>query len=270
MPEVTVRGLRFHVQTVEPAEPGRAAPVVVFVHGLVLDNLASFFYTLAGPVARAGARSVLYDLRGHGRSERPPTGYTTTEAVADLFAIMRELCQDRPVYLVANSWGGVIALNAALARPELVAGLVLIEAYGAAGRPDEWNEELLNTLSKAALVLGYERIAEQLLAIGERQLGRQVAAVDALVNSTTLLADLAAAEPLRPAELAAVTCPVLAVYGESSDLLAAGRTLAAHLPDCRLHVLSGQAHTVLREATKELLEVLLTWLTEDTGVVVAK
>src|SRR5947208_17062692 len=139
MADVTARGLRFHVQTMPGAPDG---PVVVFIHGLVMDNLSSFYYTLAGPAATAGFRSVLYDLRGHGRSERPPSGYGAADAVADLFAVLDALGHRRPVHLVANSFGGVIALNAALARPERVGGLVMVEAYGPAGHEGEWTEDM--------------------------------------------------------------------------------------------------------------------------------
>jgi pimeloyl-ACP methyl ester carboxylesterase len=266
--EVTARGLRFHVQTLNSPEGlgmGSDPPVVVFIHGLVMDNLSSFYYTLAGPVAAVGAQSVLYDLRGHGRSERPPAGYGAGDAVADLFGILDALGHQRPVYLVANSFGGVIALNAALARPERVAGLVMVEAYGPAERGTGWTEDMLNTLSKSALVLEYERLAEQMFAIGWRQRGKQAVVCDALINGTTLLDDLAAVEPIRPVDLADVTCPVLAVYGEHSDILDAGLLLGEHVPGCVLHVLPGLGHTILREATAELLEVMLCWLAERAG-----
>jgi len=267
MPEVTARGVRFHVQTMDPGGetvPG-GEPVVVFVHGLVLDNLSSFYYTLAGPVAAAGARSVLYDMRGHGRSERTPAGYGAADVVDDLFAVLDELGHRRPVYLVANSWGGVVALNAVLARPSRVAGLVLIEAYGPSERPGEWAEDVLNTLGKSALLLEYERTADQLRAIGWRRAERLSATADALINETSLLDDLAAVEPVPPAALAAVTCPVLAVYGQHSDVADAGRLLARFVPGCTLQVITGHAHTVLREGTAELLEVLLPWLAHHAG-----
>jgi pimeloyl-ACP methyl ester carboxylesterase len=272
MAEVTARGLRFHVQTLNATQDERTAettatgpPVVVFIHGLVIDDLSSFYYTLAGPVAAAGAQVVLYYLRGHGRSERPKSGYGAADLVADLFALLDALGHRRPVHLVANSFGGVIALNAALARPDRIAGLVMIEAYGPAGRAGEWTESLLNTLSKSALVLEYERLGDQLFAIGWRQRGEQAAVCDALINGTTLLDDLAAVEPVRPAELADVSCPVLAVYGQHSDVIAAGRMLGEHVPDCTLHVLAGHRHTVLREGTRELLDALLPWLARLTG-----
>jgi pimeloyl-ACP methyl ester carboxylesterase len=260
MAEVRARGLGFHVQTL-----GDGEPVVVFVHGLVMDNLSSFYYTLAGPVAAAGALSVLYDLRGHGRSERPPSGYGAGDAVADLFGVLDALGHLRPVYLVANSFGGVIALNAALARPERIAGLVMIEAHGPAESYVTWSEDMLNTLSKSALVLEYERLADQLFAIGWRQRARQAVVCDALINGTTLLEDLAAVEPITPADLPHVRCPVLAVYGEHSDIATAGRLLAEHVPDCTLHVVSGMRHTILRDATGELVEVMLGWLAERAG-----
>jgi hypothetical protein len=84
MPEVTARGLRFHVQTLNAMQGESPAgttatdpPVVVFIHGLVIDNLSSFYFTLAGPVAAVGAQAAdrvlgehvpdcaLYMLPGH-------------------------------------------------------------------------------------------------------------------------------------------------------------------------------------------------------------
>lgn len=270
MPEVTVRGSAFHVQTLEPrGEPAPCSaappPTVVFVHGLVLDNLSSFYYTLAGPVAEAGARAVLYDLRGHGRSARTPTGYGVGDAVADLFALLDALGHRRPVHLVANSFGGVIALNAALARPDRVAGLVLIESYGPAERPVEWTEDLLNTLGKSALVLEYEDQAARLLEAGARRFGRQAAAADALVNGTSLIEDLAAVRPVPPDALARLECPVLGVYGEHSPLAGAGRLLLRSVPGCTLHTMAGHAHSVLTDGTAELLEVMLPWLSHHAG-----
>ncbi|MEV4259603.1 alpha/beta hydrolase [Spirillospora sp. NPDC049652] len=284
MPEITARGVRFHVQTFDPAgvppfdpageqpfDPARAGvpgpdrpppgdePVAVFVHGLVVDNLSSFYYRLAGPVAEAGTRAVLYDQRGHGRSERTPSGYGAADAVADLFGVLDGLGIGRPVHLVANSFGGVVALKAALARPDRVAGLVLIEAHGPAEHAG-WSEGLLNTLTLEALSLEYERLPEQFAAIGWRKRSRHAAVADRLTNGTTLLADVAAIEPVRPADLARLRCPVLAVYGEHSDVLAAGRLLRAHVPDCELHVLPGHAHTVLSDGAADLLALMLPWL----------
>src|SRR5436305_2133211 len=100
MADVVANGVRHHVQRL-----GHGDRLVVFVHGLVMDNLSSFYFTLANPVA-ASCEVMLYDLRGHGMSERPVRGYGVTDLVADLAALVG----DRRVTLVGNSFGGLVAL----------------------------------------------------------------------------------------------------------------------------------------------------------------
>ena len=65
-------------------------------------------------------------LRGHeDAGDRPPAGLTVEDRAADVLAACERAGE--PVVLVGHSFGGVVALAAALARPELVARLVLVE-----------------------------------------------------------------------------------------------------------------------------------------------
>ena len=58
MPEVEANGLRFHVQHLTGGEAtGEPRPQVVMLHGLVIDNLSSWYYTLANPLAVISPRS---------------------------------------------------------------------------------------------------------------------------------------------------------------------------------------------------------------------
>ena len=77
MPEVDVGGLRFHVQRL--GDPG--GETVVMLHGMLVDNLSSLYLTLAPVLVNAGMDVVLYDQRGHGRSERPTDGYTIDRVI---------------------------------------------------------------------------------------------------------------------------------------------------------------------------------------------
>ncbi|MFE2866474.1 alpha/beta fold hydrolase [Embleya sp. NPDC059259] len=277
MSEVHANGLRFHVQRLgPPADRPTLRTPVVFLHGLVLDNLSSFYYTLAAPIARAGSEVVLYDQRGHGRTERPRTGYDPDTAVADLAALLKACDVPTPVHLVGNSFGGLIALHAARTRPDLVASLVLIEgqcldlrtdAEPTGTEPTEaepyaggWVEEMANTLNLAALGLEAHPGPERLPTGPARKAARLRAGADALLNGTTLIEDVTLLRAPTEPELVDLACPVLAIYGELSELAPPAGRLSELLANCTLTVLPGVAHTVLREATAPVLGALLDWL----------
>jgi pimeloyl-ACP methyl ester carboxylesterase len=79
------------------------------------------------PKLREHYRITTYDLRGHGRTEAPPTGYTTKDMANDLLGIMDALEIER-AHLVGHSLGADLSLHLALLRPDRVQKLVLIEA----------------------------------------------------------------------------------------------------------------------------------------------
>ena len=266
MPAILANGVRFHVQRLA-AEAGGQAPTVVFVHGLVMDNLSSFYYTLAGPLVGAGAHAVLYDLRGHGLSERTPDGYSTRDGVADLCALLDALGVTDPAYLVGNSYGGLIAARMAVSAPRRVAGLVLIESACSGPGATAWIEDITNTLTATALSMEYNRLPQRLRAAGRRKAAKLAAQADALLNGTSLIEDLAAERPLDPAELALIGCPVLAVYGERSELAEGADLLRRRVPGCQVEIVPGLGHTVLRDATAPLRGMMLDWLPrkETTG-----
>lgn len=76
-------------------------------------------------------RTVAVDQRGHGASERRPKDVSRAAYVADVVAVIEQLGLHQPV-LVGQSLGGHTAMLTAAAHPDLIGGLVLIEA-GPAG-----------------------------------------------------------------------------------------------------------------------------------------
>ncbi len=254
MADVQARGLRFHVQRL-----GEGPLTVVFLHGLVMDNLSSWYFTVANAAGRH-AEAIAYDLRGHGRSERPPEGYAVAEMVADLEALLDALSLTHPVHLVGNSFGGLLALAFAVAHPGRVAGIVLVDAHlSDAG----WGSEMAATLR----LEGDERdqkIAESfqhwLGRHSTRKRNRRAENAKGLVYGTTLVADLEASPPLSDEDLRRIRCPVLAIYGETSDLRDAAERLQRVLPDCELRVLPGCSHSVIWEATDTVRAAVLSHL----------
>jgi pimeloyl-ACP methyl ester carboxylesterase len=105
-------------------EYGGTGPPVLLLHGLA--GHAEEWAETAGWLARR-SRVVALDSRGHGHSERDPPDVSQRAHVADLvFAVGR--LDLAPVALIGHSLGGVTALLAAAAHPELVSALVLADA----------------------------------------------------------------------------------------------------------------------------------------------
>jgi pimeloyl-ACP methyl ester carboxylesterase len=256
--ELLARGLSFHVQRL-----GSGKPAVVFLHGLVMDNLSSWYFSVANRVAK-NAEVFLYDLRGHGRSERPPKGYTVDDMVADLAALLSAADLHEPVYLVGNSFGGLLALQFALAWPDRAAGLVLVDSHLNDG---DWGAQMAHTLG----LTGEERnhmIAEHFQSwLGrhsQRKRTRLAQTAEALVYGTSLIDDLQNGRAIDEAALAQLQCPILALYGEQSDILDRGQWLAASVRDCRLEILPGCTHSVLWEATQTVASHITQWLEAQT------
>jgi pimeloyl-ACP methyl ester carboxylesterase len=254
MPQIEAGGVEFHYQRM-----GAGDRTVVFLHGFVWDNLSSWYFTVAPPVAKSSG-VLLYDLRGHGRSERPPTGYRIQDMLGDLDALLAKLEIDGPVHLVGNSYGGLLAIAWAASRPGRAASLALIDANLS---DESWAREMLEVIH----LEGRER--DRLITdtfrewAGRRsdiEQSRMAQTARALAYETSLVADLEASPVLTDDDLRRVDCPVLAIYGENSDLRHRGERLARVLPNCELRLIPGGSHVILWEATQELKRQIADWI----------
>ncbi|HEX2032025.1 MAG TPA: alpha/beta hydrolase [Actinomycetota bacterium] len=108
---------------VHVAEFGGQGPPFVLLHGLGGSHLN---WMRLGPLLGERGRVLAPDLAGFGRT--PPAGRrTTVGANARLVSRLLDSWAGGPAILVGNSMGGLIGLLAAAARPEQVAGLVLLD-----------------------------------------------------------------------------------------------------------------------------------------------
>lgn len=250
---MTVNGLRTNVQLV----PAGGTETVVFLHGMGTDSLASFYLTLAPPVAAAGIDVISYDLRGHGKTERPERGYTLGDFVADLDDLLRQLGVDRPVHLVGNSFGGTLAYSYAVACPERVRSIVCIESEPAT---EVWAEKMSAILAHTVRFLQVEESFDWIEAnfsAHHRRLARMAAE---RITSTKMAEEVPLGPLLTWEQVAAIGCPVLSILGshgyQADDLEA----LTSLLPNGELHVFEGQGHSVLVEQHREVRELVLRWI----------
>ncbi len=224
---VSARGLTFHVQRL-----GHGPPVVM-LHGLLVGSLASWYFTTA-PALSKTHEVLLYDLRGHGKSERTSRGYDLATMAGDLEALTAEL---GPMTLVGHSYGALIALRFALEHPQRVHRLVLVEAPLPPSRYDQFREFLGR--GPEQMIAALPAPLQAMVASGKRQARRLVDALGFLVLTSSLPADVEAEADVPDAELRALSCPVHCIYGEASACLEAGQRIAAIVPRATLDVLPG-------------------------------
>lgn len=98
----------------------------VLVHGLASN--ARLWDGVARRLAGAGHSSAAVDLRGHGRSDKPDTGYDFATISDDLRDLIGRLGPefDRPI-LAGQSWGAGVVLDFAVRYPGLTRGIVLVD-----------------------------------------------------------------------------------------------------------------------------------------------
>ncbi|HEX8920352.1 MAG TPA: alpha/beta fold hydrolase [Pyrinomonadaceae bacterium] len=95
---------------------------IILLHGYT-DS--SFSYSRVLPLLDAKYRVYTLDLRGHGDSERPVSGYKLSDFAADVLAFMDAKGIGR-ASLVGHSMGSFITQQVAMTAPERVERLVLI------------------------------------------------------------------------------------------------------------------------------------------------
>ena len=101
-------------------------PAIILMHGFP-DNL--HLYDRVVPCLSPPRRVVTFDFLGWGASDKPAGyAYTATNQMLDLDAVIKQL-KLRQVVLVAHDASGPPAIDWALAQPEQVAALVLLNTY---------------------------------------------------------------------------------------------------------------------------------------------
>ncbi len=254
MPVATYSGVKFHVQEIgrPDGEP------VVMLHGLLIGSLATWYFTVGALLGRSH-RVLLYDLRGHGLSERTPSGYDLPTMRRDLEAIVDGFART-PITLVGHSYGAAVALAYALAYPTRVAKLVVVEAPLPPSHLDELDG--FTRRSPEDMVEALPAALKEALGRRGRQAARLLDSLSFLTMRSSLLDDLRRTEDFADADLASLRCPLLCVYGTRSSCLPAGRRLARVVPGARLEEIEG-GHFLPVEAPGRLGESIERFLRRE-------
>ncbi|MGE0795761.1 MAG: alpha/beta fold hydrolase [Acidimicrobiia bacterium] len=244
------------------AEEGRGGRPLLAVHGFT--GAKEDFAAQARRLARSGWHTVMPDLRGHGASPTPATGYDLTTMAADLAGLVDSLGWTR-FALLGHSMGGMVAQRLAVdlaARAgrasSPVAALVLVGTTDGPVPIERSLVELACTvvadggmpaLLAAQKALGTALVtssasADRLRVLhpdwdGYRDRSLLACAPAMYVEAARGLLDT----PSRLDELAGLRVPVLVVVGDEDTVMLPGsRRLAAGIPGARLVVVEGAGH----------------------------
>ncbi|MGH7910913.1 MAG: alpha/beta fold hydrolase [Candidatus Dormibacteraceae bacterium] len=231
---------------------GGGSPLV-FAHGLGGNHLSWWQQV---PHFQGGYTCVTFAHRGFYPSRSPlPAADLPAHFVDDLEALLDELRLDQ-VALVAQSMGGWTCLGFALRHPERVRALVMADTAGsfAHGVTRQGGQEEL--FARGIHPAAGERMAREQPAMHHLYWGVNNLAQD--LDKQAISRALLGQAGTTPAELAALTMPVLGIAGAEDRTIApeAVRRLCAALPNARFAEVPETGHSVYWERPARFNELV--------------
>jgi len=280
--DVESNGLRFHV-----AECGAGDRLALCLHGF--PELWISWRHQMPLLARLGWRVWAPDLRGYGRSERPPKrdDYAIEKLMDDVAGLI-DAAGAREVMLVAHDWGGLIAWYFAMRRLRPLDRLVVMNLPhpGAAGQAFRGLKQLRS--SWYAFFFQLPRLPERILgargarAVGEaflsmaqhperfpdallqqyRDAALEPGALKAMVDYYRALLRGGGLRRQRDLGFPVIDVPTLMLWGEQDAALTKQSTFGtdAFVKDLTLRYLAGASHWVQQDEPETVNAMLEAWL----------
>jgi pimeloyl-ACP methyl ester carboxylesterase len=203
-------------------------------------------------------RLVLWDMRGHGRSDYPadPAAYSEALTVGDIAALLDAVGAERAV-IGGLSLGGYMSLAFHGAHPERVRALLIIDTgpgFKKDDARDAWNKRALETAERFERD-GLDGLAAQgfdSAIIGHRDAtGLARAARGMLVQRDAHVIE----------SLPGIAVPTLVVVGaDDTPFIAASDYMAAKIPSARKAVIAAAGHVVNIDQPRAFIDAVLPFL----------
>lgn len=250
---------------------GHGAPIVF---SCALATTCENWRPQVAPLCAAGMRVVLWDFRGHGRSDAPddPGAYRVERVVDDLARVQEQLAPGEPAVLAGLSFGGLASLHLALREPARVRALVLVGSGPGFKNPDaqaRWEAMVERTASfvetKGMQAFAASRASATLVGL-HPEAPAAVAAARAIAAQTPHGIAHFARRVAGPAEpvldrLGEIEAPALVLVGEHDEqFLRAADVLAARLPRAERVTIAGAGHIPNLDAPEAFDAALLGFL----------
>ena len=200
-------------------------------------------------------RFIIWDPRGHGKSESPPhrEQYGQQISAADLYELLNFLGIEK-AYVGGLSMGGGIATRFAVAHPERVAALLIIDSASASGLPMSAAMRAMRQKTiELAETQGMEAVADYAIETNPNLRTQAAGSPEARQRLRRMFLDLhptGYANTIRtliegafPTEqLSTLTMPTLVLVGEEDPALEAARLTHDKIPGSQLVILPNAGH----------------------------
>lgn len=204
--------------------------------------------------------AVRYDRRGYGRSDLPKAPFSPTE---DLYTLLTHLNIGHAV-VVGNSSGGALAIDFALAHPEMVEGLFLIgpvvDGVGVSSGFEERGSQNNAPLANGDVKGAAENWSKDRYIIGEGHDAARKKLYDLLVENPQNLKYTGEFQtpnsPPSVSRLSEIRVPTLILVGEFdiSDVHAQAGAIESGIPGAERDVIINAGHLIQLEQPDVLLE----------------
>jgi pimeloyl-ACP methyl ester carboxylesterase len=224
-------------------------------------------------VLAAHYRLILWDPRGHGQSASPPhpDQYRVSISAEDLRGLLDHLGIER-AYIGGQSMGGGIAARFALAYPERVAALLIIDSASASGLPMSAAMRAMREKTiELAETQGMAAVADYVITANPNLRTQAEASPAARQRLRQMFLDLnptgyahtirALLEETFPTErLLTLTMPTLVLVGDQDSALDAARLTHRQIPGSHLVILPQAGHLSNLDAPEAFNVSVLTFL----------
>lgn len=235
-----VNGIYLHV-----AEYGDSgAPVLVLVNSLGTDLRV---WQAVLPALAREYRVITYDKRGHGLSSATPAPYRIADHAADLAALLDTLAIASAA-VCGLSVGGMIALQLAASRPQLVNALLLCDTGHRIGTAALWNERIDAVEQGGAAALADAVMERWFSAAFRRREAAAVSGWSAMLARTSSAGYAGTCAAIRDADLSVAAqqlrVPTLCLCGAEDSVTtpAAMRELQALINGAELVLIAAAGH----------------------------
>ena len=118
MPKINLGNINLHYEISGEGDP------VLLIHGL---GSSCQDWELQVDYFSRNYRVITIDLRGHGKSEKPPGPYSIPLFTEDTARLLKEL-KCSPAHILGISLGGMVAFQLAISFPEVVKSLIIVNS----------------------------------------------------------------------------------------------------------------------------------------------